>query len=39
VDEQGKSLLADMYRHGAELEADRCMTKAIVEAIKRGENS
>ena len=39
VDEQGKSLLADMYRHGAELEADGCMTKGIVEAIKRGENS
>jgi len=37
VDEQGKSLLADMYRHGAELEADRCMTKAIVEQIMRGE--
>ena len=36
VDEQGKSLLADMYRHGAELEADRCMTKAIVDEIKRG---
>lgn len=39
VDEQGKSLLADMYRHGAELEADGCMTKGIVEAIKRGEHS
>jgi len=39
VDEQGKSLLADMYRHGAELEADGCMTKALVEEIKRGENS
>jgi hypothetical protein len=39
VDEQGKSLLADMYRHGAELEADGCLTKGIVEAIKRGENS
>jgi hypothetical protein len=39
VDEQGKSLLADMYRHGAELEADGCMTKGIVEAIKRGKNS
>ena len=36
VDEQGKSLLADMYRHGAELEADRCMTTAILEQIKRG---
>jgi hypothetical protein len=39
VDGQGKSLLADMYRHGAELEADGCLTKGIVEAIKRGENS
>ena len=38
VDERGKSLLADMYRHCAELEADRCMTKAIVEQImRRGE--
>jgi len=37
VDEQGKSLLADMYRHGAELEADGCMAKAIVEQIMRGE--
>ena len=35
VDEQGKSLLADMYRHGAELEADGCMTKALVEEITR----
>jgi hypothetical protein len=37
VDEQGKSLLADMYRHGAELEAGGCMTNAIVEQIMRGE--
>ena len=37
VDEQGKSLLADTYRHGVELEADGCMTKAIVEQIMRGE--
>jgi anti-anti-sigma regulatory factor len=36
VDEQGKSLLADMYRHGAELEGDGCMTGAIVDEIKRG---
>ena len=36
VDEQGKSLLADMYRRGVELEADGCMTGAIVDEIKRG---
>jgi hypothetical protein len=37
VDEQGKNLLTEMYRRGAELEAEGCMTKAIVDEIARGE--
>jgi hypothetical protein len=36
VDAEGKGLLTEMYRHGAELVADGCMTKAIVEEITRG---
>src|SRR5207244_12085697 len=32
---EAPKLLADMYRHGAELKADGYMTKAIVEEIKR----
>jgi hypothetical protein len=37
VDAEGKELLAEMYRHGAELLAEGCMTQAIVEEIvKRG---
>jgi len=36
IDEQGKGLLTDMYRNGAELVADGCMTKAIVDEITRG---
>lgn len=39
VDEKGKSLLAEMYRQGAELAAEGCMTQAIVEAIVRGERT
>src|SRR5438034_11800766 len=35
VDEQGNSLLAEMSRHGAELEADGCMTRASVDERKR----
>jgi len=27
-----------MHRHGVKLTGDGCMTKAIVEAITRGEN-
>jgi hypothetical protein len=36
VDAEGKALLTEMYRRGAELEAEGCMTKAIVEEIARG---
>lgn len=37
VDEKGKDLLVKMYRHGAELVAEGCMNKAIVDEIIRGE--
>ena len=36
IDDKGKTLLAEMYRHGAELVAQGCMNKAIVEEITRG---
>lgn len=36
VDAGGKGLLTEMYRRGAELVAEGCMTKAIVEEIVRG---
>ncbi|HEY3306465.1 MAG TPA: hypothetical protein VGL70_23335 [Candidatus Binatia bacterium] len=36
VDEKGKGLLTEMYRNGAELVAEGCMNKAIVEEITRG---
>jgi hypothetical protein len=36
IDAEGRRLLADMHRQGAELAAEGCMTKAIVEGIKRG---
>jgi hypothetical protein len=36
VDEQGKSLLTEMYRGGAELVAEGCMNKAIVDEITGG---
>jgi hypothetical protein len=35
IDGGGRRLLADMHRRGAELVAQGCMTKAIVEDIKR----
>jgi len=35
IDAQGRRLLTDMHRRGAELVAQGCMTKAIVEEIKR----
>ena len=38
IDESGKKLLAEMHREGAELLAEGCMTKAIIEEIIRGEN-
>jgi hypothetical protein len=36
VDKQGKSLLTEMYRSGAELVAEGCMNKAIVDEITGG---
>jgi len=36
IDDRGRDLLAEMYRHGAELVAEGCMNKAIVEEIIRG---
>ena len=39
IDGPGKTLLRLMHRHGVKLTGDGCMTKAIVEAIIRGENS
>ncbi len=35
IDAQGRRLLTDMHRQGAALVAQGCMTKAIVEEIKR----
>ena len=37
IDEKGKSLLSQMHRQGAELVAEGCMNKAIVEELTRGE--
>ena len=36
IDDKGQALLAEMYRHGAELVAEGCMNMAIVEEIKQG---
>jgi len=36
IDDKGRDLLVDMYRHGAELVAEGCMNKAIVEEIIQG---
>jgi len=36
VDEEGKRLLAEMHREGAELVAEGCMNQVIVERIVRG---
>jgi hypothetical protein len=35
IDDKGRNLLVEMYRHRAELVADGCMNKAIVEEIIR----
>jgi hypothetical protein len=35
IDDKGRDLLVEMYRDGAELVADGCMNKAIVEEIIR----
>ena len=37
IDDKGKTLLAEMHQHGAELVAEGCMNKGIVEEITRGE--
>ena len=39
IDGKGKALLAKMHQHGAELVAEGCMNKGIVEEIIRGERS
>ena len=36
IDDKGKSLLAEMHQHGAELVAEGCMNSAIVEEITQG---
>jgi hypothetical protein len=36
IDDKGRDLLVEMYRHGTELVAEGCMNKAIVEEIIRG---
>jgi hypothetical protein len=36
IDSKGKALLAEMYRHGAELVAEGCMNTAIVKEITQG---
>jgi hypothetical protein len=37
IDDKGRDLLIEMNRHGAELVAEGCMNKAIVEEIIRGK--
>jgi hypothetical protein len=39
IDGGGKELLAEMHRQGAELVAEGCMTKAVVEEITQGERT
>jgi hypothetical protein len=39
IDDKGIDLLAEMYQHGAELVAEGCMNKAIVETIVKGARS
>lgn len=36
IDDQGIDLLAEMYQRGAELVAEGCMNKAIVQEIMQG---
>lgn len=37
IDDRGKHLLVEMYRRGAELVAEGCMNKAIIDEIVRGK--
>jgi len=39
IDADGKRLLSEMYREGAEIKACGCMTRAIVEEIVREANA
>jgi hypothetical protein len=39
IDAAGKELLAEMRRQGADLVAEGCMTKAIIDEIERGERT
>ena len=36
IDDKGKTLLAEMHQHGAELVAEGCMNSAIIEEITQG---
>jgi hypothetical protein len=38
IDEKGRDLLVEMYRRGAELVAEGCMNKAIIDEIMRGND-
>ena len=37
IDDKGRDLLVEMYRRGAELVAEGCMNKAIIDEIVRGK--
>jgi hypothetical protein len=37
IDDKARDLLVEMYQHGAELVAEGCMNKTIVEEITRGK--
>ena len=39
IDQAGRKLLTEMHQEGAQLVAEGCMTKSIIEEIMRGENS
>lgn len=39
IDDKGRDLLIEMHRHGAELVAEGCMNKAIVDDIVRGKRA
>jgi len=39
IDCKGRDLLVEMHRHGAELVAEGCMNKALVDEIVRGKRT
>ena len=39
IDDQGRDLLLEMHRHGAELVAEGCMNKTIIDDLVRGQRS